>query len=382
MPKQPKPPIDKIPVRGPWHDRYFKSNFQTPEQISWLLQLAFDEEQLSRFDLDTLRIESSHHPSEENLSEMISDRVVSVQLKKGDRVDLHLLIEHKSNPDPKLLYQLLDYVTRLMKQGACSIIPIVFYHGRQDWNPTLTVIADRYVGYPDEYLRLFKGVLLHFGTFLINASARSVHNQLKEMSPQLGLLLDIMLNIMVADASHYVEWLRRAARLEHSVRGPFIARLKDYVWKERPSITIESVRELLWAGGPGDALMQEAIDIWEKYKPDSGQEMWDLAVEQGAIQGWEKGLREGREEGMKEGIEKGLAEGLNQGLGKGFKDGLQQGLEQGLEQGLDKGLEKGTRDARWSIARSMIAEGYDDREIQTLTQLSKQEIATLKNGAA
>ncbi len=373
MPKQPTTPNpDRKPVPGPWHDYYFKSNFQTPEQLGHLLRLAFDDEQLDLFDLDTLRIESSHHAGAEDLSERVSDRVVSVTLKQGKRVAIHLLIEHKSNPDPTVLYQLLDYATRLLRKGAGSVIPIVFYHGRQNWHPALTFAASQYTGYPADYLRLFNSVLLHFGMLFINSSSRQVQIQLKEMPPQVGLLLDIMLNIVVADASHYVEWLRRAARLEHSVRGPFIARLKDYVWKERPSITIESVRELLWAGGPGDALMQEAIDIWEKYKPDSGQEMWDLALEQGAIQGWEKGLREGREEGMKEGLEKGIKEGVVKGLGKG------------ILQGLEQGMEKGALSARASIAQSMIAEGYSDQEIQTLTQLSIKEIIKLKkkNGAA
>ncbi len=313
-----------------------------------------------------LRIESSHHPGADDLSEKVSDRVISVALKLGHRVDIHLLIEHKSSPDSKVLHQLLDYAAQLLKQGAGSVIPIVFYHGRQDWRPALTLAAGQYAEYPDEYRQLFNGVLLHFGMFLINASARSLHARLRRLPPEVALVLDIMVNIVDADASRYVEWLRRAARLAQSVRGPFIDRLKDDVWKQRPSITIESVRQLLWAGGPGDAVMQEAIDIWEQYQPDSGQEMWDLALEHGANQGWEKGL----EEGVKKGMEKGRAEGLDEGLGKG------------LQQGLDKGLEKGARDARSSIAQSMIAEGYDDREIQTLTQLSLPEIAQLKNGAA
>ncbi len=363
MPKQPTPPrIDKIPVRGPWHDYYFKSSFQTPAQLGHLLRLAFNDEQLALFDLDTLRIESSHHPGADDLSEKISDRVVSVELKQGKRVDIHLLVEHKSSPDSKVLHQLLDYATRLLKRGAGSVIPIVFYHGRQDWSPTLTFAAGQYAGYPDEYRRLFNDVLLQFGMFFINASARSLHARLQQLPPEVALVLDIMVNIVDADAPRYVEWLRRAARLDQSVRGPFIGRLKDYVWKERPSITIETVRTLLWAEEPGDELMQEAINIWEKHQPDSGQEMWDLALEHGTNQGWEKGLEEG--------VKKGRAEGLDEGL------------EKGLQQGLDKGLEKGARDARSSIAQSMIAEGYDDREIQTLTQLSLPEIAQLKNGAA
>ncbi len=338
MPKLPttSPRIDKIPVRGPWHDHYFKSNFQTPTQLGHLLRLAFDDEQLDLFDLDTLRIESSHHSGTDDLSERIADQVVSVTLKPGKRVDVHLLIEHKSSPDSKVLHQLLDYATRLLKQGAGSVIPIVFYHGRQDWSPALTFAAGQYAEYPDEYRQLFNSVLLHFGMFLINASARSLQVRLLQLPPEVALVLDIMVNIVDADASRYVEWLRRAARLEQSVRGPFIGRLKDYVWKQRPSITIESVRQLLWAGGPGDAVMQEAIDIWEQHQPDSGQEMWDLALEQGAMQGWEKGLEEG--------------------------------------------VEKGARERSCQIAIRMMDEGYSDREIETLTQLSSTEITQLKNG--
>ncbi len=79
--------------------------------------------------------------------------------------------------------------------------------------------------------------------------------------------------------------------------------------------------------------MQEAIDIWEQHQPDSGQEMWDLALEQGAMQGWEKGV------------------------------------------------EKGARERSCQIAIRMMGEGYSDREIETLTQLSSTEITQLKNGA-
>ncbi len=374
MPKQPATPsIGQKPVPGPWHDYYFKSNFQTPEQIGYLLQLAFDDEQLDLFDLDTLRIESRHHPGAEDLSEKVSDRVVSVKLKQGTRVDIHLLIEHKSQPDPNVLYQLLDYATRLLRQGAGSVIPIMFYHGRQDWSPALTVAAGQYAGYPDAYRRLFNSVLLDFGMLFINASTHAVYALLQQMPPEVELVLDIMVNIVDADASRYVEWLRRAARLEHSVRDPFIGRLKDYVWKERPSIKIETVRELLRAERPGDELMQEAIDIWEKYKPDSGQEMWDLAIEHGTTQGWKKGLEEGMEKGMKKGVEKGRAEGLDEGLEKGLGKGILQGLEQGME--------KGAREKSCQIAIRMISEGYGDQEIQTLTQLSLQEISKLKNGA-
>ncbi len=203
MTKQPTMPpnIDKIPVHGPWHDYYFKSSFQTPAQLGQLLRLAFNDEQLALFDLNTLRIESSHHPGVEDLSERISDRVVSVALKQGKRVDIHLLIEHKSHPDAKVLHQLLDYITRLLKQGAGSVIPIVFYHGRANWNPALSFAAGQYAGYPGEYRRLFNGVLLHFGMFLINASARTLQAQLLQLSPEVKLVLDIMVNIVDADAA-------------------------------------------------------------------------------------------------------------------------------------------------------------------------------------
>ena len=112
---QSPPPAGAEPLPKPWHDRYFKSNFQTPEQVCALLQLVFNPLLLALFDLDTLRMRANSTSKPGSLTEFVSDLLVSVQLKDGDEVGIHLLFEHKSAPDRRLMFQLVRYMVNLLQ---------------------------------------------------------------------------------------------------------------------------------------------------------------------------------------------------------------------------------------------------------------------------
>ncbi len=45
--------------------------------------------------------------------------------------------------------------------------------------------------------------------------------------------------------------------------------------------------------------MQEAIDFWKKYHPDSAQEVWEFALQRGKEKGFKKGFIEGFTESIK-----------------------------------------------------------------------------------
>ncbi len=58
---------------------------------------------------------------------------------------------------------------------------------------------------------------------------------------------------------------------------------------------------------------------------------------------------------------------------EGFEEGKQAGLEQGLEQGLEKGREE----ERFSVARTMIAQGVSAQDISLWTGLSIEAVEGL-----
>ena len=170
---QAPPSADVKPLPGPWHDRYFKSIFKTPEQICALLQLVFHPLLLALFDLGTLRLRANKISKPDSLTEFVSDRLVSVRLKDGDEVGIHLLFEHKSAPDRGLMFQLGRYMLDLLEHQAALVVPVTLYHGKADWQPRW--FADlQYANQPARLMELIGNSLLNFENFLISLREESV----------------------------------------------------------------------------------------------------------------------------------------------------------------------------------------------------------------
>jgi predicted transposase YdaD len=78
-----------------------------------------------------------------------SDRLFSIALRDGGWALLYILFEHKSAPDPFIILQLLGYRREIWRRYAGTsagkvlslplIIPLVFYHGRQEWKVPLSI---------------------------------------------------------------------------------------------------------------------------------------------------------------------------------------------------------------------------------------------------
>lgn len=58
--------------------------------------------------------------------------------------------------------------------------------------------------------------------------------------------------------------------------------------------------------------------------------------------------------------------------------GTEEGLKQGIEEGLQQGIEKGQKDALYNIAKQLLNKGFSINEIKKLTNLSENEIKSLK----
>ena len=72
----------------------------------------------------------------------------------SQRANIYILLEHKSEPESKTLFQLLRYMVRIWEGHARTgkrlgpIIPIVIYHGEREWVRGRTM--EQLLNYPPE----------------------------------------------------------------------------------------------------------------------------------------------------------------------------------------------------------------------------------------
>jgi len=73
------------------------------------------------------------------------DLLYSVQQRSGEELLIYLLLEHKSGVDRWIALQLLRYVVKIQQwrqrngQSLCVVIPLVVYHGDEDWDEPLSL---------------------------------------------------------------------------------------------------------------------------------------------------------------------------------------------------------------------------------------------------
>ena len=101
-----------------------------------ILELTLPEKILNEIDLDRLRIEDGTFIGKE-FREDRTDILFSVPGRAGgkDR-KIYLLFEHKSEPDPDILEQLLRYLFAIYRwlKVKVGVRTVVFYHGVKEWN--------------------------------------------------------------------------------------------------------------------------------------------------------------------------------------------------------------------------------------------------------
>ncbi len=352
-------PLDYMrPFPGNWHDLFFKAHFNTPAEVRSLMRIALVPEVLELFDLRTVSIKSSSLLDTENLTEYVPDLVVEVKTKQDCQIEIYLVIEHKSGKDRKLMHQLHHYVAGLNRDHARYVIPITIYHGQSAWDGEKLYSAFHYSNVPEVLVRHCSLVQMDLGTLFIDLSDEEVQALFEVLPLKEALVLEVLSKVWEADAEMYAKWIMRIKHLKKSLRRSFSKSLHEYLYRTRPFVKISDVKKLVrQATDPGDEIMREIMTDWNGFQPDS-------AAEARAF-----GQQEGREEGLVEGHEKGLVEGHEKGLVEGHEKGLVEGREE-------------VREKIRRIAQRMLRAGISDQDIETITQLNKDEITKLRNGGA
>ena len=86
------------------HDKFFKDIFSRPEVAQDFCRHYLPREIVELLDLSTLTQAKDSFVDEE-LRESFSDLLFRVKLKTGREVYIYILFEHKSYPDPVVLFQ-------------------------------------------------------------------------------------------------------------------------------------------------------------------------------------------------------------------------------------------------------------------------------------
>ncbi len=123
------------------HDSLFKHFYSDPDLARELLQLIFSKKEAQAYDLKKLKIEKDTFEGKR------ADLIISVPFKANPKMKLELLIllEHKSHYDKYLFEQQLDYQILVRKHTIRQkgypqpIMPALFYQGKQPlkWKKSL-----------------------------------------------------------------------------------------------------------------------------------------------------------------------------------------------------------------------------------------------------
>ena len=123
------------------HDNFFKLFYSDIELAKELLKLIFSKKELGAYNLNKLKIEKDTFEAKR------ADIIFSLPLKDypKHRVNIFIILEHKSHYDKNMSSQFLDYQVLGRKHSIQQvgypqpIIPVLFYHGEQPlkWKKTL-----------------------------------------------------------------------------------------------------------------------------------------------------------------------------------------------------------------------------------------------------
>jgi predicted transposase/invertase (TIGR01784 family) len=120
------------------HDKFFKENFSQKEVASEFIQTVLSAEICNRLDFTKLEISNASFV-DEDLSENFADLVYTIDYQGNNKIQICLLLEHKSYLDEYPHLQLNRYMLNIwqqnikQKQPLMPTIPMIIYHGKSTW---------------------------------------------------------------------------------------------------------------------------------------------------------------------------------------------------------------------------------------------------------
>ena len=278
------------------HDRFFKSTLGRPDRLGKVLKAFLPDAIASSLDPGSL-VPLATESVGEGLDSSFMDLAFSARFG-GQEARIHLIVEHKSSPDPRTHFQVIHYLTgfwvRELKEGrpALPLLPILFYHGVSPW-----ALPSRLSGVLRPPSELFE-VTPDFTLPLIDlrrVEDEEIKRQVNDLEAVLALL----------SLKHIFDGLESLVRL-----------LLREVWERKAPYGILKPELNYISGMHGIETPQEMKRIVDPIAREVG-------MAQDIVDRW-------------------LDESLQQGLQQGIQQGLQQGIQQEKDQLIQRLLDRGT----------------------------------------
>ncbi len=275
------------------HDLFIKKLLTRPMMARDFIHHYAPPEIVAQLNLRTLEVVKGSFIHEE-LQEHFSDLIFRVRFKRGDAAYIYILVEHKSNPDALVMWQLLRYMVRAWEQEIQNqakrlppIFPIILYHGRKRWNVNLQFSLLIDFGELEE-LRPF---VPEFRGFLCDISERSP--QPIRGSVTLQVWLELLKNIFSDElAVKLQDILKLADAMPEKNRFDALLMVIYYLASAARQMSKQEISKAVESAFPKEKeiLMPTAAEEWVK----EGREIGFLL---GKEEGREAGRLEGRQEG-------------------------------------------------------------------------------------
>jgi len=310
--------MDKV-VKSP-HDIFVKEVLSNRENARDFFFNYLPAEIQALVDMESLEVCKDSFVEKE-LREYFSDMLYRLDLtgERGrEQQDgyLYLLFEHKSSPQKWIAFHLLRYQVRIwelfLKQNKNTrvlpvIIPLVLYHGQEEWRIGTRLCDLILQGHREE----FKPYIPDFSYLLCDIPA-CPDDQIRGMAI-LRVSLLLLKYIHHPDLVKHLPWIFSLLKdlIQAGAGQEFMDWLESvfrYIFNANEQVSVEELKKIV----------EKSLD-----KDKEGLVM--TVAEQLIQKGVQQGVQQGWQQGVKQGLEQGVQQGLQQGLQQGVKQGLQQG---------------------------------------------------------
>ena len=284
------------------HDQFFKRLLDQPGAAGALLRERLPPEIVALLDDSPPElIPGSFVPVE--LREYRTDRLYRVRTRCGRPLLIHVVIEHKSTPEPLVTLQLLGYTTQILEEWVRNppagvsvrdrlpaVVSLVVYHGKAPWRVPLTL-----AGIVDADAKLHPW-LVDFRYTLVDLGRIDTPRLAQHPVLRVGLLI-LKHGTREGDLRDTLLTLGRAAL---ALGFDELVALIHYMLREPNDVEAATLREVLAELIPGEETRVMSIAA-EQWMAEGRQEGFHQGLLQGKLEGetagWQKGLLEGNLEG-------------------------------------------------------------------------------------
>lgn len=261
---------------------------------------------------------------------------------RGESLYVYCLVEHKSEPDPRVAWQLLRYMVRVWarldreREGRGPlppIVPLVVYHGGQGWDAPRRFTA--MVEAPAEILPH----LLDFPFGFVDVP--HIPDAQLSTSPVLQVGLLILKYAFVEMEEPPIEWVaEQLSRLRQAgVPQEFLEQALRHIWGAYEAMDRAAVIEAARRAAPGKE--QEMVSIFARE-----------LLAQGKAEGRAEGRAEGEAKGKAEGTAGALLHVLERRFGRvpaKYRQAIEKGQLDQLQAWLDRAIDAPTLKAVFAV---------------------------------